>query len=87
MDGFVGAEVEAVVKEAIITMFNEGVELNSTHIIQASNNIIPLSKSHAKVVADIITWGSQNAIPASKTDVQNTSPQKKRRIRNVSSIN
>ena len=86
MDGFVGAEVEAVVKEAIINMFNDGEELQATHIMQASKAVIPLSKSHAKVVADIITWGSQNAVPASRADTKDTAPKRKRRTRNVSSI-
>lgn len=88
-DGFVGAEIEAVVKEALITMFNEdpdGGVLTAQHIMRAAKEVVPLSISHAKVVAEITAWGSQNAIPASKPETTATPQRKTRRSRNVSNI-
>ena len=88
-DGFVGAEIEAVVKEALITMFNEdpdGGVLTAQHIMRAAKEVVPLSVSHAKVVAEITAWGSQNAIPASKPETTATPQRKTRRSRNVSNI-
>lgn len=85
-DGFVGAEIEAVVKEALIEMFSNGDKtLKVIDIVKASKTIVPLSKSHAKVVADIIAWGNTNAIPASKPEGI-TKSKKTRRSRHVSSI-
>ena len=85
-DGFVGAEIEAVVKEALISMFNDGTDLTAQHIMQAAKSVIPLSISHAKVVADIIAWGSQNAIPANKPEPEAKKSKKTRRTRTVSNI-
>lgn len=94
LDGYVGAEIEAVVKEALISMFNETYDhdddeyaLTAQHIMQAAKLVVPLSVSHAKVVAEITAWGSQNAISASKPMSKPTSkPARARRGRTVSSI-
>lgn len=63
---FVGAELEAVVKDAITTCFYSGSrELTANHIINEAKAIVPLSKAFADKVSAMAKWAEDNAKPAS----------------------
>jgi ATP-dependent 26S proteasome regulatory subunit len=67
-DGFVPAEIEAAVKDALVLAFNEKEpKLEVRHMLQAASNMVPLSKSHAVAIASMVEWAQKNAIAASWT--------------------
>lgn len=68
MKGFVGAEVESVVKDALIESFHLGEALEVKHLEAAIAETTPLSKSRPKEIAEMVTWASQCATPAGKKD-------------------
>jgi SpoVK/Ycf46/Vps4 family AAA+-type ATPase len=52
--GFVGAELEAVVKAAMFPAFRDGQrELDDDDLLQAARDMVPLAKSHAKIVEEL----------------------------------
>ena len=52
--GFVGAELEAVVKDAMFPAFLDGErELTTDDLLKAANDMVPMAKSHAAVIADL----------------------------------
>ncbi len=53
-EGFVGAEIEAVVKDAMFPAFRDGErELETDDLIGSANEMVPLAKSHAEVIAKL----------------------------------
>lgn len=65
-EGYVPAELESAVKDAIIAAFNRGKKpqtLGMAHITQALREMVPMSKSHKAVVDRIIEWAKDNATP------------------------
>lgn len=65
-DGYVPAEIEAAVKDALVLAFNEKEpKLEVRHLLQAASGMVPLSKSHAVAIASMVEWAQKNAIPAS----------------------
>lgn len=62
--GFVPAEIEAAVQDAIIEAFHEEAEeLDMTHIIKALGEIVPMSVSNKERIEAIVAWASKNASP------------------------
>lgn len=70
-EGFVPAEIEQVVKDALVVAFSEGEQLAVKHVLQACQETIPLSKSNAEAIQAIVTWAANNAISVS-ADVPST---------------
>ena len=69
-DECVAAEIESLVKDAIVLAFNdnpEEPELHMDHILRAREQMVPLSKSHADGIQRIVDWAKDNAQPASYT--------------------
>jgi AAA+ superfamily predicted ATPase len=64
-ENFVPAEIESVVKDAIVAAFSKGEELSARHLIAEISNVIPLFKSQAEAISRIISWADNNAIPVS----------------------
>lgn len=64
-DGYVPAEIESVVKDALIAAFSAGEELSMDHVLGALEALIPMSKSHAEQIETIVQWATNNAIPVS----------------------
>lgn len=63
---FVGAELEAIVKDGITMAFHKGNErVSAQDIIQQAREIIPLSKAFEDKVKAMNTWAENNARPAS----------------------
>lgn len=51
-EGFVGAELEAVVKDALFPAFMDGRrELETEDLVRAAGNMVPLAKSHHERIA------------------------------------
>ncbi len=68
-EGFVGAEIEAVVKEAMFPAFMEGRrELETADLVKAAGQMVPLAKSHAPHIEKLRSLvGDGLARNASKT--------------------
>lgn len=69
-EGFVPAEIEQAVKDALILAFNDkkADDMQMSHLISALEAIVPISKSHKAQIDRIIEWAANNAIPVSYTD-------------------
>lgn len=65
-DGYVPAEIESAVEDAIVEAFSEGSEVDMEMIVEALGNMVPMSKSYADKVAAIIKWSKDNATPVSR---------------------
>jgi len=77
-NGFSGAEIEAVVQDALYQAFYDGSELTDKHIIEAIKKTIPLSKKRKEDIEALRKWGQINAINASA--VQEKAEAVERRI-------
>lgn len=56
-EGFSGAEIEQVVKEALLTAFAQGQELTAEDLWAAINDTVPLSKTMAEEIQAMREWG------------------------------
>lgn len=66
--GFVPAEIEAVVKDALILAFNDKPrELTMGHLLNAVSDTVSLSVSRSKEMEEMVKWAQENATPASWT--------------------
>ncbi len=55
-EGFVGAELEAVVKEAMFPAFMDGRrELTTADLVRAAGQMVPLARSHGKAIESLRT--------------------------------
>jgi SpoVK/Ycf46/Vps4 family AAA+-type ATPase len=61
-----GAEIEAVVSEALFHAFDAGREIETDDILAAAKNLIPLAKTAAEKIEAIRKWGEGRARQASK---------------------
>lgn len=60
---YVPAEIESAVKDGLVTAFSRKEELSMAHIIEALENMVPMSKSYAVQIASIEEWAMNNATP------------------------
>lgn len=65
-NGFVGAEIEAAVAEAILLSYAKDIDLNGELISQQFDAVKPLSVAHAEQFNSMRQWAEDNARPASK---------------------
>lgn len=85
-DGYVPAEIECAIKEAILFTFNTNLELDEADHIDITEDAIiselelttPLSKSFKEDFEEMEKWASDNARPASS----NPRSQKKMKVEN-----
>lgn len=61
--GYVPAEIESAVKDALVAAFSEGAELTIDHLLAATREIVPMTRSHAEQIQSIISWAANNAVP------------------------
>lgn len=68
--GFVGREIERVVREAQFTAFADGNrEIEQEDLLAAIAEVIPLEKSHADVIENLRRWKTEGrAFPASSEE-------------------
>lgn len=67
-EGYVPAELEAAVKEALVKAFSKKVELNGALIAEQLSNMKPLSETFGAQFAAMQEWAKNNARPASKVE-------------------
>lgn len=66
LDGYVPAEIESAVKDALVDAFFAGEDLTLSHIAEAVRVMVPLSKAFKEQIARMADWAENNATPASK---------------------
>jgi ATP-dependent 26S proteasome regulatory subunit len=66
-EGFVGAEVESVVEEALYHAFDAGRELTSLDLQKVADSVVPVSKTDKEAIAAFRAWMQSRAMPVSST--------------------
>lgn len=84
-EGYVPAEIEAAVKDAIIRAYHDDAsDLKIGYLLAAIENMIPQSKSHKQQIDAIVEWASTNATPVDRMEaapaVDNTQLARRRRV-------
>lgn len=74
-EGYVPAEIESAVKDALVDAFSEGVEMTTEHILTALTAMVPLSKAFGPQIAAMNEWAQANATPAG-IDSQPAAPER-----------
>lgn len=69
--GYVPAELESAVKDAIIEAFDAEKALNGKMILSAARAMTPLSVAMEDKFASMADWAAKNARPAGRSDEQN----------------
>ena len=65
-DGFTGADLESTVRDlAYRAIANNNFILNEENIMNAFNNVVPLSQTSPEKIEAIRDWGKERAVPAS----------------------
>ena len=58
--GYVGAEIEAVVKDAMFSAFMDGErELKTEDLLNSIDDMVPMAKSHAQVIEELRKCGKE----------------------------
>lgn len=68
-DGFVGAEIEGVIEDAMFKAFHKGVEFTSEHIMDAIESVVPQSIRDETEVKAIREWCANRARSVSTPEV------------------
>ena len=64
-EGFTGAEISALVPEAMFAAFADGARpITTGDLVEAAANVVPLSRTAAKRIADLREWARDKARPA-----------------------
>jgi hypothetical protein len=73
--GFVGREIERIVREAQFASFDDNNrEMEQKDLMQAMNEVIPIEQSHREIIEKLRSWKTEGrAFPASSEDVRTTS--------------
>lgn len=65
-DGFTGADLESTVRDlAYRQIANSNFVMNEENIVNAFNNVVPLSQTSPEKIEAIREWGKERAVPAS----------------------
>jgi len=64
--GYVGREIRNIVKLGLSTAFDEGVPLNTDHLITEAKKITPMSKQRPEDVNEVRRWGEKMGVNASR---------------------
>jgi AAA+ superfamily predicted ATPase len=68
-DGFIGAEIAAIVPEALFAAFNDGArELATGDLIAAAATVVPLTKTAGDKVEKLRKWAAGRARPAARAE-------------------
>jgi AAA+ superfamily predicted ATPase len=65
-EGLVGREIRTIVKEALATAFDEGVELTTEHLLAEIKTITPMAEQKEVEINSMREWAKKNAIPATR---------------------
>ena len=70
-EGFTGAELAALVPDALFTAFNDGQrEPIAADLLQAAKTVVPLAKTAAEKIANLRNWASGRARRATSVDTE-----------------
>lgn len=72
-NNYVPAEIESVVKDALIAAFSAGEDLTMDHLTKALKELVPMSVSHKARIDAILEWANNNATPVNYPDEPATS--------------
>jgi ATP-dependent 26S proteasome regulatory subunit len=64
--GYVPAEIESAVKDALIDSFSADEELEMGHVVKALDQMVPISVSFSEKIQLMTAWSKANATPASR---------------------
>lgn len=67
-EGYVPAEIESAVKDALIDAYSDGVEMTMGHVAAALKVMVPLSSAFKEQIAAMGDWAKNNATPVSRED-------------------
>lgn len=68
-DGFTGAEIAAIVPDAMFAAFNDGPrDVETRDLVAAARTVVPLTKTAAEKVERLRKWASDRARPAGKAE-------------------
>ncbi len=65
VQGYSGAEIEALVQTALYAAFSRHTELTTQLLLEAAKTTVPLSTTRAEDIAALRHWAAQRAVPAS----------------------
>jgi hypothetical protein len=83
---YVGAEIEAAVKDSLVNAFADSSEVDVDYIIDSLESMVPLSTSYKDVIDETIEWAKANATPVSKEESKTRSPSNKVTVRSRSKV-
>jgi SpoVK/Ycf46/Vps4 family AAA+-type ATPase len=68
-EGFTGAEVAAIVPDAMFAAFNDGARpITGTDLLTAAGSVVPLTKTAGEKIERLRAWAKTRARPASKPE-------------------
>jgi ATP-dependent 26S proteasome regulatory subunit len=79
-DGYVPAEIESAVKDALVDAYSEQEEMTMAHVRKALITMVPLSKAFARQIQEMNEWAKANATPAGKDTSTPVSTGNARRV-------
>jgi len=74
---FTGAEIEAVVTEALFSAFDEETEVNTDHLLAAAKSTVPLARTMAQQIQSLRGWAEGRTRRASNPPVAQTKTGRK----------
>jgi SpoVK/Ycf46/Vps4 family AAA+-type ATPase len=84
-EGYVPAEIESAVKDALVDSFSDdSEEVTMAHIKKALQSMVPLSKAFATQIKAMNDWAMANATPAGKDVTEPTGDGTSANARRVS---
>ena len=69
-EGYVPAEIESAVKDALVAAYTKSVDMDMGHVLDALRSMVPLSKAFARQIKDMQDWAHNNATPAGYDPLQ-----------------
>ncbi len=66
--GYSGAEIDAAVQGAMYAAFAEKKEVSTQHLLDATGQTVPLSRTRAEEIAALREWARTRAVPATASD-------------------
>lgn len=85
-DGFTGAEIAALIPDALYSAFNDGErEIATRDLLQAASTVVPLTKTAAEKIDKLREWAAGRARPATSAAVETavTPTSRKPQVRSI----
>jgi len=78
--GWVGAEIESVVNEAILHCYVTEKTLTAAIMLEKMEGVVPLSVAHAEQFTEMQNWADQNAKPSSSDKSKQPAARRRRAV-------